>query len=93
MTVKFCDWFKEREDAKSGAPGNHDAQAWMICSIDLEGRVVITTIAVFALGILKSSKFTILDPTKLDPSLTAGKNMDIEKYQVIIPRFHDKIFP
>ena len=62
----------------------------MICSCDLNGRVVITTITVL-LGFLKASKYTILDPTK--QNISAAVNYDLQKFQVVSPRFHDKIFP
>ena len=39
-----------------------DTQAWMIASVDTEGRVVISCIRDIAMGILKASKFVILDP-------------------------------
>lgn len=92
VSVKFCDWIKEREgtDDKS-APSKADPQAWMIASIDLMGRVVITTVTKWGLGILNTNKFVILDPTK--QNLDMQINFDLDKYQVMQPRFHDKIFP
>ena len=67
MSISFCDWFKEREnDGEKSAPRASDTQAWMMCSIDIEGRVVITCITLSRLGYLKSSKLVIFDPTKTD---------------------------
>lgn len=37
VSVKFMDWVKER-------PHKEDKQAWMLCSVDTEGKVVITKI-------------------------------------------------
>jgi len=41
----------------------------MVASVDLEGRVVISCVRDVALGILKASKFVILDPRKNVESL------------------------
>lgn len=41
----------------------------MIASVDLEGRVIITSIRDVALGILKASKFVLLDPRKQDANV------------------------
>ena len=54
----------------------------MIASVDLEGRVIISCVRDFALGILKASKFVILDPKSQGPSVP-----DFQKYSVIEPRF------
>ena len=72
VAVKFCDWIKEREitEESKGAPNTQDTQAWMISSLDLEGRVVISTVRDVALGPLKASKFVILDHRKIEQSLT-----------------------
>ena len=92
VSIKFCDWYREREvdEESKGAPSTADTQAWMISSVDLEGRVVISCIRDIAMGILKASKFIILDPRKqaveaaLEPSTT---------FSVIEPRFFKVIFP
>ena len=72
VAIKFCDWIKEREitEESKGAPNTQDTQCWMVASLDLEGRVVITTIRDIAMGLLKASKFVILDPRKIEQSLT-----------------------
>ena len=89
-SIKFCDWYRERavtEETK-GAPGTQDTQAWMIASVDVEGQVIITSIRDVALGILKASKFVILDPRK------QGANVaDHQLYQVVEPRFYQKMYP
>jgi len=55
--VKFCDWLKER-------PTNLDKKNWMICSIDIESRVIISKIYNVAFRILSVEKIVVIDPTK-----------------------------
>jgi hypothetical protein len=90
VSVKFCDWYREREvtTESKGAPGTLDTQAWMIASVDLEGRVVISCVRDVALGILKASKFVILEPRKSTEVIT-----EQSKYAVLESRFFSKIFP
>ena len=90
VAIKFCDWIKEREvsEESKGAPNTSDTQAWMIASLDLEGRVVISTVRDVGFGILKSSKFIILDPKKMAESLTESA-----RFSVIEPRFYSIMFP
>ena len=66
MSIKFCDWLREREitEESKGAPNVSDKQAWMIASIDVDGKVVISTITNVAFGLLSASKFVIVDPQK-----------------------------
>lgn len=60
----------------------------MIASVDLAGRVVISCIRDIALGILKASKFVILDPTKDgDPMI------DAHHFSVLEPRFYNIMEP
>ena len=68
VSVKFCDWIREREvnEESKGAPKKKDVSAWMIASVDVSGRVVISSIRDLAFGILKASKFVIYDPSRLD---------------------------
>ena len=90
MSIKFCDWLREREitEESKGAPNVSDKQAWMIASVDLAGRVVISCIRDIALGILKASKFVILDPTKDgDPMI------DASHFSVLEPRFYNIMEP
>ena len=90
VSIKFCDWLREREitEESKGAPNVSDKQAWMIASVDLAGRVVISCIRDIALGILKASKFVILDPTKDgDPMI------DAHHFSVLEPRFYNIIEP
>ena len=91
VSVKFCDWYREREveEEHKGAPVQEDTQAWMIASVDVEGRVVISCVRDIAMGILKASKFVILDPRKQPPEA----NTELSRFQVIEPRFFKMIFP
>ena len=90
VSVRFCDWIREREvtEESKGAPGNQDIPAWMIASVDTEGRVVISCIRDIAFGLLKASKFTILDPRK-----NAEPTTEASRFSVIEPRFFNIIFP
>ena len=92
VSIKFCDWIRERlentEESKGdNSNANLDAQAWMIASVDLEGKVVISCIRTI-LGILKASKFVILDPTKQQDNFT-----DQDRFEVIESHFHKVQFP
>ena len=64
----------------------------MMCSIDIEGRVVITCIVLSRLGYLKTSKLVIFDPAKTEHK-KASSQKELEKYSVLRCRFFDKIFP
>ena len=78
VSVKFCDWIKEREasvipqaipDAANNAQQQQrslmeDKQAWMIASVDIDGKIVITSITNVAFGLLSANKFVIVDPVK-----------------------------
>ena len=90
VSIKFCDWYRERQvsEESKGAPSILDTQAWMIASVDLEGRVVISCVRDVALGILKASKFVILEPRKLQETI-----LEQARFAVIEPRFFSKIFP
>ena len=91
VSIRFCDWIREREvseESKGGAPSNQDIQAWMIASLDREGRVVISCVRDVALGILKASKFVILDPRKGSEPLA-----EASRFSVMEPRFFNIIFP
>ena len=95
QTVKFCDWKKEREasDKRLNQQDIVDAQCWMICSVDVEGRVIVTTISEMFGGFLKASKFTILDPVKdqaLNPSQVTSQ---ADLYGVLEARFQNRVFP
>ena len=61
----------------------------MIASVDLEGRVVISCIRDIAMGLLKASKFIILDPKKQSADAVAESS----RFSVIEPRFFKMIFP
>lgn len=61
----------------------------MIASVDLEGRVVISCIRDIAMGLLKASKFIILDPRK---QVVEAAN-EVSRFSVIEPRFFKVIFP
>ena len=92
VSIKFCDWIRERLENTEESKGdnnttNLDAQAWMIASVDLEGKVVISCIRTI-LGILKASKFVILDPTKQQDNFT-----DLNRFEVIESHFHKVQFP
>ena len=67
-----------------------DKSAWMIASVDIDGKIVITTVTNMAFGLLSANKFVIVDPVK-----DAQKFPDkvFPRYQAIEPRFFDKIFP
>ena len=66
-----------------------DTQAWMIASVDIEGRVVISCIRDIAMGILKASKFVILDPRNQSPDAISESS----RFSVIESRFFKMIFP
>lgn len=91
VSIKFCDWYREREEREEskGAPIAEDTQAWMIASVDIEGRVVISCIRDIAMGLLKASKFVILDPRKQAPEAIT----EASRFSVIEPRFFSMIFP
>ena len=91
VSVKFCDWYREREveEENKGAPMQEDTQAWMIASVDTEGRVVISCVRDIAMGILKASKFVILDPR----NQSADAISESSRFSVIEPRFFKMIFP
>jgi hypothetical protein len=67
-----------------------DKQAWMIASVDIDGKIVITTIQNVAFGLLSANKFMIVDPVK-DALKHPGRKFP--RYQAIEPRYFDKIFP
>ena len=80
LSVRFCDWIKEREasvvsqaipetvEKQKQKTQQHslveDKQAWMIASVDIDGKIVITTISNVAFGLLSANKFMIVDPVK-----------------------------
>mmetsp|Transcript_3013 Transcript_3013/g.3541 ORF Transcript_3013/g.3541 Transcript_3013/m.3541 type:complete len:140 (-) Transcript_3013:582-1001(-) len=90
VSVKFCDWILEREvtEESKGAPNTQDKQAWMIASVDLEGRIVISCVRDVALGFVKASKFVILDPTKQNDSMAQA-----QRFSVLEPRFYNIMEP
>ena len=90
VAVKFCDWFREREvtEETKGAPVSQDTQAWMVTSVDIDGRVVISCIRDLALGLLKASKQVVLDPRSSPEPVS-----EYEKFNVLEPRFFRMIFP
>ena len=105
VSVKFCDWIKEREQSVTSQafpeesknnPNRQsvslieDRSAWMIASIDIDGKIVITTVTNMAFGLLSSNKFVIVDPVK---DLQKYPDRTFPRYQTIEPRFFDKIFP
>lgn len=56
MTIKFCDWIKER---KSGDAG----KVWMFTSVDTVGRVVAAKVTSVAFGMMSVDKIPIIkDP-------------------------------
>lgn len=52
MTIKFCDWPKERQRGDAG-------KVWMFSSIDIAGRVLITKVTSVALGIMSTDKILV----------------------------------
>jgi len=90
VSVRFCDWIREREAAEEskGSVNVSDVQAWMIASVDLEGRVVISCVRDVALGLLKASKFVILEPRKQIDTM-----VEAQRFAVLEPRFYNIIFP
>lgn len=52
MTIKFCDWIKER---KSGDAG----KVWMFTSVDTVGRVVAAKVTSVAFGMMSVDKILI----------------------------------
>lgn len=105
VSVRFCDWLKERESSvvpqalqetpeqqanRQSASLVEDKQAWMIASIDVDGKVVISTITNVAFGLLSASKFVIVDPQKDALKLP---DSTLPKYESMECRFFDKIFP
>ena len=67
-----------------------DKQAWMIASVDIDGKIVITTIMNVAFGLLSANKFMIVDPVK---DALKYPDRKFPRYQTIEPRFFDGIFP
>lgn len=90
INIKFCDWIKEKEvtEEAKGSPNTQDIQAWMIVSIDVEGKVVVTSITSMTFGILRAKEFVIFDPRTMPDGMT-----DNQKYCMLSPRFYAKIFP
>ena len=60
----------------------------MVASVDLEGRVVISCIRDVALGLLKASKFVILEPRKQVDALH-----EASRFSVLEPRFFNIMEP
>lgn len=60
----------------------------MIATVDLEGRVIISCVRDLALGILKASKFIILDPRKQTDALVENP-----RFSVLEPRFYNVLQP
>jgi hypothetical protein len=57
VSIKFCDLSKER--------GSEDMRAWMICSCDADGKVVVSRIQDVAFGFLSVDKIIVIDPVKI----------------------------
>ena len=88
VSVKFCDWIKERPHANMGLEHEckecADVKNWMFLSADSDGRVVMNTVTNIKFGLLYANDFILNDPTKY---------ADHTPIQVIAPRFHSKRFP
>lgn len=56
VSVKFCDWVKERESA--------DPKDWMFISVDSDGKVVLHTVVNLKFGLLYANDFILNDPVK-----------------------------
>ena len=83
MSVKFCDWLKERPHLAMGPEHTcHDCadpKDWMFISVDTDGKVVLNTVVNIKFGLLYANDFILNDPIK---------NPHSPVFQTIAPRFH-----
>lgn len=52
MTIKFCDWVKERRPGDAG-------KVWMFTSIDIAGRVIASKVTTVAFGMMSVDKILV----------------------------------
>jgi hypothetical protein len=88
VSVKFCDWAKEKPHYTMGKDHKcndcTDVKAWMFVSIDTDGKVVVNTVTNISFGLLYANDYIINDPTKIPEHL---------KYEGISAAFSSKRYP
>jgi len=84
VSVKFCDWIKER-------PIDQDKPAWMILSCDTDGNVVISRISSVAFRILTVDKMYIIN-NKLPTQVKTNGQHKIVQYS-LAAKFHSNQHP
>lgn len=76
MTIKFCDWAKERQKGDAG-------KVWMFTSIDIAGRVLAVKVTSVAFGIMSVDKILVCKEPEV---------LNHPRYQVMASRFYDVQF-
>jgi len=88
VSIKFCDWLKERPHLAMGPEHTcndcADPKDWMFISTDTDGKVVLNTVVNIKFGLLYANDFILNDPIK---------NPDNPIFQTIAPRFHSLKYP
>lgn len=73
VSVKFCDWAKEKPHYTMGKDHKcndcSDVKAWMFVSIDTDSKVVVNTVTNISFGLLYANDYIINDPTKIPEHL------------------------
>lgn len=68
VSVKFCDWAKEKPHYSMGKDHKcnecQDVKAWMFVSVDTEGKAVLNTVTNISFGLLYANDFVLNDPAK-----------------------------